>query len=329
MEKELLRVENLVTEFYGKEYPVRAVDQVSFQVNKGEILGIVGESGCGKSVTSMSVMRLIPEKAGRVTEGRILFSGRDILTMNKREFSRIQGKEMSMIFQEPLSSLNPLQRCGDQIVESLCYHEHMKKREAMDKAVSLLEMVGIPMPEKRVREYPHQLSGGMRQRVMIAMAIACNPRLLIADEPTTALDVTIQAQILDIIRRLREEMGMAVIFITHDMGVIADISDRVLVMYAGNTVEEAPVKQFFKNPLHPYTQGLLKAIPRPDEKKDRLYMIPGTVPGPKEQRMMKGCRFCDRCPHVMSRCREIRPAMTEVEKGHKTACHLYGEGTGR
>lgn len=329
MEKELLRVENLVTEFYGKEYPVRAVDQVSFQVSKGEILGIVGESGCGKSVTSMSVMRLIPEKAGRVTEGKIYFSGQDVLTMSKKEFSRIQGKEMSMIFQEPLSSLNPLQRCGDQITESLCYHEHMKKKEAMEKAASLLKQVGIPLPEKRVREYPHQLSGGMRQRVMIAMAIACNPKLLIADEPTTALDVTIQAQILDIIRRLREELQMAVMFITHDMGVIADISDRVLVMYAGNAVEEAPVKEFFKNPLHPYTKGLLKAIPRPDEKKERLYMIPGSVPGPEAQRMMRGCKFCDRCPYAAEICKEVRPVMTEVEEGHRAACHLYGEGAGR
>lgn len=329
MEKELLRVENLVTEFYGKEYPIRAVDHVSFHVNRGEILGIVGESGCGKSVTSMSVMRLIPEKAGRVAEGKIFFDGRDILAMSRKEFSSIQGKEMSMIFQEPLSSLNPLQKCGYQIVESLLYHEHMKKKEAWKKAAELLELVGIPLPEKRVKEYPHQLSGGMRQRVMIAMAIACNPRLLIADEPTTALDVTIQAQILDIMKRLRAEMGMAVMFITHDMGVIADISDRVLVMYAGNTVEEAPVKEFFKNPLHPYTRGLLKAVPRPDEKKEKLYMIPGSVPRPDEQYKMKGCKFCGRCSLAMEICKEVRPVMTEVEKGHKTACHLYGQETGR
>lgn len=322
MGQELLRVENLTTEFYGNGYPVKAVDGVSFSVNKGEILGIVGESGCGKSVTSMSVMRLIPEQTGKVA-GTIQFDGKDILTMGKREFSAIQGKDISMIFQEPLSSLNPLQTCGYQIAETLMYHENMKKKEAMERAVKLLGTVGIPIPEKRVKEYPHQLSGGMRQRVMIAMAIACNPKLLIADEPTTALDVTIQAQILDIIKRLRTDLSMAVMFITHDMGVIADISDRVIVMYAGRVVEEALVKQFFKNPLHPYTKGLLKAIPRPDEKKERLYMIPGTVPTPRQQLEMKGCRFCDRCPQAMDRCRQEQPVMTAAGQGHKVACHLY------
>lgn len=323
MPKEILRVKNLVTEFWGDDHPTRAVDKVSFHVNEGEILGIVGESGCGKSVTSMSVMRLIPEQAGGVTEGEILFDGKNILSMNKKEFSKIVGKELTMIFQEPLSSLNPLLTCGYQIVESLRFHEKTGKKEAWAKAQQLLEMVGIPLPEKRVREYPHQLSGGMRQRVMIAMAIACSPKLLIADEPTTALDVTIQAQILDILKRLQRERNMAVMFITHDMGVIADISDRVLVMYAGNVVEEAPVKQFFKNPLHPYTKGLLKAIPRPDTKNKRLYMIKGTVPGPEEQYTMTGCKFCDRCEDALPRCRKERPEMKDMGGGQKTACWLY------
>lgn len=301
------------------------MDEVSFHVNEGEILGIVGESGCGKSVTSMSVMRLIPEQAGGVTGGEILFDGKDILSMDKKEFSKIEGKDLTMIFQEPLSSLNPLLTCGYQIVESIRYHEKIGKKEAWEKAEQLLEMVGIPLPEKRVKEYPHQLSGGMRQRVMIAMAIACNPKLLIADEPTTALDVTIQAQILDILKKLQRERNMAVMFITHDMGVIADISDRVIVMYAGNVVEEAPVRQFFRNPLHPYTKGLLKAIPRPDTKKERLYMIEGTVPGAEEQYKMKGCKFCDRCEYALPRCREERPGMKDMGDGQKTACWLYAK----
>lgn len=325
MSKEILRVNNLVTEFWGEDHPTKAVDEVSFHVNEGEVLGIVGESGCGKSVTSMSVMRLIPEQAGGVTGGEILFDGKDILSMGKKEFSKIVGKDLTMIFQEPLSSLNPLLTCGYQIVESIRYHEKIGKKEAWAKAEQLLEMVGIPLPEIRVKEYPHQLSGGMRQRVMIAMAIACNPKLLIADEPTTALDVTIQAQILDILKKLQRERNMAVMFITHDMGVIADISDRVIVMYAGNVVEEAPVRQFFRNPLHPYTKGLLKAIPRPDTKKERLYMIEGTVPGPEEQYKMKGCKFCDRCEYALPRCREERPGMKDMGDGQKTACWLYAK----
>lgn len=323
MGEELLRVDHITTEFYGNGYPVRAVDNVSFHVDKGEILGIVGESGCGKSVTSMSIMRLIPEQAGKVTSGQIIFDNNNILDIHKKDFRKIQGKDMSMIFQEPLSSLNPLQTCGFQIVESLMLHEKMKRKDAWKRAEELLEIVGIPLPQKRIKEYPHQLSGGMRQRVMIAMAIACNPRLLIADEPTTALDVTIQAQILDILKNLREQMDMSVIFITHDMGVIAEIADRVLVMYAGNTVEEAPVKEFFKNPLHPYTRGLLKAIPRPDNTAERLYMIPGTVPDSAEQMKMKGCKFYPRCSEKREVCSEKRPEMCEQSGGHKVACNLY------
>lgn len=323
MEEELLRVDHITTEFYGNESSVKAVDDVSFHVNKGEILGIVGESGCGKSVTSMSIMRLIPEQAGKVTSGNIIFNNRNILDMPKKDFRKIQGKEIAMIFQEPLSSLNPLQTCGYQIVESIILHEKMKHKDAWKRAEELLESVGIPLPHKRIREYPHQLSGGMRQRVMIAMAIACNPRLLIADEPTTALDVTIQAQILDIILNLRQRLKMSVIFITHDMGVIAEIADRVLVMYAGNAVEEAPVNEFFENPLHPYTQGLLKAIPRPDKKTEHLYMIPGTVPDSAEQMKMHGCKFYPRCTVKREICNEKRPEMFETNGKHKVACHMY------
>lgn len=325
MGKEILRVENLVTEFWGEAHPVKAVDGISFRVNEGEVLGIVGESGCGKSVTSMSVMRLIPERAGGVTEGTITFAGNDILTMSKKDFSKIEGKELTMIFQEPLSSLNPLLTCGFQIVESLRYHEKISKKDAWKRAVELLDMVGIPMPKKRAKEYPHQLSGGMRQRVMIAMAIAGNPRLLIADEPTTALDVTIQAQILDILKRLQKERNMAMMFITHDMGVIAEMSDRVIVMYAGNIVEEAPVKQFFKDPLHPYTRGLLRAIPRPDKKQERLFMIEGTVPGLGDQYKIRGCKFCDRCKSALPVCKEKRPDMKDMGNGQKTACWLYSQ----
>ena len=325
MGKEILRVENLVTEFWGESHPVKAVDGISFRVNEGEVLGIVGESGCGKSVTSMSVMRLIPERAGGVTEGTITFAGNDILTMSKKDFSKIEGKELTMIFQEPLSSLNPLLTCGFQIVESLRYHEKISKKDAWKRAVELLDMVGIPMPKKRAKEYPHQLSGGMRQRVMIAMAIAGNPRLLIADEPTTALDVTIQAQILDILKRLQKERNMAMMFITHDMGVIAEMSDRVIVMYAGNIVEEAPVKQFFKDPLHPYTRGLLRAIPRPDKKQERLFMIEGTVPGLGDQYKIRGCKLCDRCKSALPVCKEKRPDMKDMGNGQKTACWLYSQ----
>ena len=321
MDEILLDVKDLVTEFYGEDGRVKAVDHVSFHVKKGEILGVVGESGCGKSVTSMSVMRLIPENLGRVAEGVITFEGKNTLDMRTKEISRITGKERSMIFHEPLSSLNPLLTCGYQIVETIRYHETISKKEAWEKAIGLLDMVGIPMPEKRAREYPHQLSGGMRQRVMIAMAIACNPKLLIADEPTTALDVTIQAQILDIIKRLRKELGMAVMFITHDMGVIAEVSDRVMVMYAGSIVEEAPVKKFFANPIHPYTRGLLKAIPRPDQKKERLFMIEGTVPKISDD--IQGCKFCDRCDCAIEICKSQKPPMVESEEGQRVLCWQY------
>lgn len=323
MGDKLLTVEHLTMEFYNDGNPLRAVDDVSFHIKKGEILGIVGESGCGKSTASMCIMRLIPERAGHVTDGRIEFTGRDLLKMGRKEFAEITGKDISMIFQEPLSSLNPLLTCGYQIAENLIRHERMKKRDAMRMAVELLDIVGIPFPEKRVREYPHQMSGGMRQRVMIAMAIACNPKLLIADEPTTALDVTIQAQILGIIKKLRNERDMSVMFITHDMGVIAETADYVMVMYAGKVMETADVKTFFKNPLHPYTQNLLKAIPGVNGRKEKLYVIPGSVPDLTEK--VEGCRFYDRCNLRMEICRHQCPATVHHEDGHDVSCWLYAK----
>ena len=323
MAKEILRVENLVTEFWGEDHPTKAVDGVSFHVNEGEILGIVGESGCGKSVTSMSVMRLIPEQAGGVTSGTITFDGRDTLSMEKKEFSKIEGKDLTMIFQEPLSSLNPLLTCGYQIVETLRYHEKISKKEAWAKAEELLEMVGIPMPAKRAREYPHQLSGGMRQRVMIAMAIACNPKLLIADEPTTALDVTIQAQILDILKRLRQERNMAVMFITHDMSVVKHISDDIAVMYLGQLIEKCPASEIFKNTIHPYSQALLSAIPIPNVhiKKERM-ILKGELTSPIDPKPC--CRFAARCPYATEECLAKEPELREIKPNHHVACH-YAE----
>lgn len=326
MGKRLLTVEHMSMEFYNEKKPLRAVRDVSFHVDEGEILGIVGESGCGKSVTSMCIMRLIPEKAGHVTEGNIVFEEKNILEMDKKSFSKIVGKDMSMIFQEPLSSLNPLLTCGYQIAENLMLHEGIKKKEAIQKAVELLDIVGIPFPEKRAKEYPHQLSGGMRQRVMIAIAIACSPKLLIADEPTTALDVTIQAQILEIIKGLRDDRGMSVMFITHDMGVIAEMADKVMVMYAGSIVEKADIRSFFRNPCHPYTKNLLKAIPRVDKDPEKLFMIPGTVPDLADE--TQGCRFCQRCSERLKICAEKEPPVIQTEEGHKVCCWLFaGEET--
>lgn len=257
----LLDVKNLSTEFYVKRGTVKAVNDVSFSVNKGEILAIVGESGSGKSVTSLSVMGLVRDP-GKVTGGEILFNGKDLKNVSPKEMRSIRGDKISMIFQEPMTSLNPVQRIGDQICESILTHTDMNKKEALERAIEMLKVVGIPSPEQRVKDYPHQMSGGMRQRVMIAMGLCCNPELLIADEPTTALDVTIQAQILDLIKRLRDDIGMAVILITHDLGVVAETADRVVVMYCGRVVEQADVKDLFKDPKHPYTKGLIESIPR-------------------------------------------------------------------
>ncbi len=309
----LLQVRGLTTSFGGP--PV--VDGVSFDLDAGEVLGIVGESGSGKSVTALSIMRLISQP-GRITGGRILFEGEDLLTKSEAAMRKIRGERISMIFQEPMTSLNPVFTVGDQIVETLRYHQGMGRQEAAKKAVELLKLVEIPTAERRVDESPHQMSGGMRQRVMIAMALACRPKLLIADEPTTALDVTIQAQILDLLRQLQRELNMAVILITHDLGVVAEFVQRVIVMYAARTVEQASVAELFSTPKHPYTEGLLESIPQLDQIADRLQAIEGTIPSLND--MPTGCRFHPRCPYAKPPCAELDPPLFEVESGRFAAC---------
>ena len=318
----LLEVKDLETEFKVKRGTVKAVNGVSFEVDKGEILAVVGESGSGKSVTSLSVMGLIRDP-GRVAGGEILFGGENLLKKNTKEMQAIRGDKISMIFQEPMTSLNPVYRVKDQIMETILTHTTMSKKQALARAIEMLDLVGIPAPEQRVNDYPHQMSGGMRQRVMIAMALACDPELLIADEPTTALDVTIQAQILDLINRLREKLGMAVLLITHDLGVVAETADKVVVMYCGRVVEQATVEQLFTKPLHPYTQGLLDSIPKMDEDKERLYMIKGIVPDPIH--LPKGCSFADRCDKSMEKCKEHMPKLARTEDGRKVRCFLISD----
>ena len=321
----LLSVKNLSTEFPVKKGIVRAVEDVSFDVDQGEILAIVGESGSGKSVTSLSIMGLLAEP-GHVAGGSLEFEGKDLATLSEKQYRELRGNDMAMIFQEPMTSLNPVYRVGNQIVEAIRTHEKVSKAEAKDRAVALLRKVGIPSPEARINDYPHQMSGGMRQRVMIAMALACNPKLLIADEPTTALDVTIQAQILDLLRRLRDDTGMAVLLITHDLGVVSETADRVVVRYCGQVVEEAEVRTLFDHPMHPYTLGLLKSIPRlEDDDSKRLYMIKGMVPNPLE--MPPGCHFSDRCDSCMDICRTKVPELVDVD-GHKVRCFLYESADG-
>jgi peptide/nickel transport system ATP-binding protein len=325
MAERLLEVKGLKTHFFTDEGVVRAVDGVDFHIDKGETLGIVGESGCGKSVTALSIMRLIPQPPGRIVEGEIRYNGRNLLDLTPAQIRKIRGKEISMIFQEPMTSLNPVFTCGEQIAEAIRLHEGLGRRDAMDKTVEMLRLVHIPNAERRVKEYPHQLSGGMRQRIMIAMALSCNPKLLIADEPTTALDVTIQAQILELLNELKAKLNMAVMLITHDMGVIAETAQRVVVMYAAKVAEEAAVGELFKEPLHPYTQGLLRSIPRIDlaaTQRMRLQTIPGVVPTLRGEEK-PGCAFAPRCSFAKPTHFENTPLLKEVRPGHKVACFLY------
>jgi len=318
----LLEIEDLRTWFFTRDGVVRAVDGVSLSVLPGETLAIVGESGCGKSVTALSVLRLIASPPGRVVSGSIRFAGRDLLTLSEAEMRKVRGNDISMIFQEPMTSLNPVLTIGRQIAETLILHQGMDQKAAQQKAVAMLRLVHIPEPERRVQQYPHQLSGGMRQRVMIAMALACNPRLLIADEPTTALDVTIQAQILDLLRELKTQIDAAIVLITHDLGVVAEMAQRVIVMYAGKKAEEARVKPLFRRPLHPYTKGLLGSMPRLGAPEaglpPRLAEIAGTVPSLKEP--IPGCAFAERCFLVTEICRREPPPFEEKEPGHFAAC---------
>jgi len=310
-------VRNLHTIFETEDGVVPAVDGVNIHVDSGETLGIVGESGSGKSVTSLSIMRLVG-RPGRISEGEILFEGADLLKKPESAMREIRGNQISMIFQEPMTSLNPVYTVGDQIAEAVVLHQKKSKREAFEQAVEMLRKVGIPSPERRAHEYPHQMSGGMRQRVMIAMALSCNPKLLIADEPTTALDVTIQAQILELMRDMQRDLGSAIVIITHDLGVVAETATRVDVMYAGEVVEEADAKTLFAVPHHPYTEALLRSIPRLDTPKGRLHVIDGVVPNPLA--LPKGCRFAPRCPYVRDICREKDPPLAEVAPGVKAAC---------
>ncbi len=318
MDETLLEVKGLKVDFTIEGIPRRIIDEVSFELHRGEVLGVVGESGSGKSVTARSILRLIPSPPGKVVAGEIVFNGSDILKMDIEALREIRGNRISMIFQEPMSSLNPVFTCGDQIQEGIMLHQEMSAKAARQKAVDLLKMVGIQMPEQRFDSYPHELSGGMRQRVMIAMALSCQPQLLIADEPTTALDPTIQAQILELIRKIRNESGMAVMYITHDLGVVAETCDRVMVMYAGRIVEEAKVAELFTDPRHPYTQGLMKAIPRLNARRERLYVIKGMVPHFAE--MPVGCAFHPRCPCSSPECQERKPELRETAEGHFVAC---------
>jgi oligopeptide/dipeptide ABC transporter ATP-binding protein len=318
MADKLLSVKDLKTYFYTDDGVIPAVDGVSFDLDRGGTIGIVGESGCGKSVTSLSIMGLVPQPPGKIEGGVIEFEGKNLLDLSEAEMRNIRGNDISMIFQEPMTSLNPVFTVGNQIAEAIILHQNVDKATAREKAIEMLRLVGIPSPEQRVDDYPHQMSGGMRQRVMIAMALSCNPKLLIADEPTTALDVTIQAQILDLMRELREELGTAIMMITHDLGVIAELVEKVVVMYTGKIVEAADTHTIFKNPKHPYTVGLLASIPRLDGDGSRLQAIPGSVPIPGE--FPKGCGFHPRCAFATDLCVRKRPPAFDLGNGHEVAC---------
>ena len=323
----LLEIKDLCVEFQTVEGTVRAVNHLNYTLHKGEKLGIVGESGSGKSVSSLGMLKLIPNPPGRITGGEILYKGQDLVKASEKEMQKIRGNEISMIFQEPMTSLNPIIKCGKQIAESLRLHWGMKKKEAMEEAIHMMQAVGIADSEVRAHEYPHQMSGGMRQRVMIAMALACQPKILIADEPTTALDVTIQAQILDLIRKLNQKMGTSVIFITHDLGVVSELCDTVIVMYTGHIVEQAPAAELFAEPKHPYTQGLLDAIPKITKEREPLKTIEGMVPNPTEK--IEGCSFSPRCPHATDRCRREAPPVNRISETRQVRCWLYENTQGR
>ncbi len=322
----LLEIKNLRVQFKTVEGLVNAVDDLSYTLHKGEKLGIVGESGSGKSVSSLGIMQLIPNPPGEIVEGEILYNGKDLVKATEREMEKIRGNEISMIFQEPMTSLNPIIKCGKQIAESLVLHRGMNKKEAFAEAINMLKAVGIANPEIRAHEYPHQMSGGMRQRIMIAMALACQPQILIADEPTTALDVTIQAQILDLIRELNQEMGTSVLFITHDLGVVSELCDTVIVMYTGHIVEKAPVRELFEDPKHPYTTGLLNAIPKITKDRSPLSTIIGAVPNPTDH--IQGCSFWPRCPHATEKCKQDMPPMVKISDKREVRCWLHASQSG-
>jgi peptide/nickel transport system ATP-binding protein len=320
----LLEIKNLSTHFNTEHGVIKAVDGVNLAIDEGDTLGVVGESGCGKTVLALSIMRLIPSPPGKIVSGSILFNGADLLKLDSEKMRKVRGKDISMVFQEPMTSLNPVLRIGDQITEIIRLHMGLGRKEAMDRAMETLSLVGMPSPETVVRNYPHQMSGGMRQRVMIAMAICCGPKLMLADEPTTALDVTIQAQILELIGRLKRDTGASVMLITHDLGVIAEAAEHVAVIYTGQVVEYASVESLYATPLHPYTVGLMESIPKidaADSRNEHLNVIPGMVPS--LYNLPQGCTFQERCPHTMQICREKEPQLWEQLPGHKVHCWLY------
>lgn len=319
----LIEFKNLETYFYTEGGVVKAVNDVSFKIKKGEVVCVVGESGCGKSVTAMSLMRLV-SSPGKIVSGEILYEDKNILSLSENEMRNIRGNDISMIFQEPMTSLNPVFTVGKQVMESIMLHKKLKKKEARKKAIEIISLVGIADAEKLVDRYPHELSGGMKQRIMIAMALSCNPKLLIADEPTTALDVTIQAQILDLMRDIKEKLNTSIMFITHDLGVVAEMADYVVVMYAGRIIEEGPVDVIFKNPMHPYTIGLLKSKPVLNELKEKLYSIPGQVPSPIN--MPENCYFNERCEFCFDKCKNSSPSLKLIEENHKVSCFKYKGG---
>jgi len=319
----LLEIKGLKTYFFTRKGVVKAVDGVDFSIGEGDTLGLVGESGCGKSMTALSIMRLVPEPMGHIVEGSILFEGKDLVTMTEPEMRKIRGNRISMVFQEPMTSLNPVLKVGFQVAETIQLHQEVSRREAWERSIEMLRLVGIPSPQSRVNEYPHQMSGGMRQRVMIAMALSCRPKLMIADEPTTALDVTIQAQILDLIYNLKEKVGSSILLITHNLGVVAEVAQYVGVMYAGHIVEYADVLRLFKDPRHPYTVGLFQSIPKKKGrgKRQKLQAIPGLVPDLLG--LPSGCKFQDRCSRVMSKCKVENPPLVDLDGGHQVRCWLY------